>query len=120
MGTWVMSSEYSRRNLIKGIASTPLFPLLMPGAVDPGMRGEGPDTPKICAPITRQNLDEAAIRRVRQIGINYVLTGGPPIPWNEAELRSFVSTLKSGGLTLGNMMIAGFPDTIFGKPGRDK
>lgn len=115
-----MNSDYSRRTLIKGIASTALLPALMPGAVDPGMAWEGRDTPKISAPIARQNLDEAAIRRVRQIGVDYVLTGGPPIPWNEAELRSFVSTLKSGGLTLGNMMIAGFPSTIFGKPGRDE
>jgi mannonate dehydratase len=115
-----MSSECSRRTLIKGIASTTLLPSLMPGAVDPGMPGEGPDTPKISAPIARQNLNEAAIRRVKQIGVNYVLTGGPRIPWDEAELRSFVSTLKSGGLTLGNMMIAGFPNTIFGRPGRDE
>jgi mannonate dehydratase len=115
-----MSSDCSRRTLIKGIASTTLVPSLTPGAVDAGMRGEGPDTPKISAPIARQNLDEAAIRRVRQIGVNYVLTGGPRIPWDEAELRSFVSTLKSGGLTLGNMMIAGFPNTIFGKPGREE
>src|ERR1700693_5093579 len=99
-----MSSEYSRRTLIKGIASTALVPSLMPGPVAPGMRGEGPDTPRISAPIARQNLDEAAIRRVRQIGVNYVLTGGPQIPWDEAELRLFVSTLKSGGRSLGNMM----------------
>ena len=28
--------------------------------------------------------------------------------------------LKSGGLTLGNMMIAGFPNAIYGRPGRDE
>lgn len=115
-----MSYDCSRRALFKGIASTALIPSLMPGAVSPGMRGEGADTPKISAPIARQNLDDAAMRRVRQIGVDNVLTGGPPIPWSEPELRSFVSKLKSGGLMLGNMMIAGFPNTIFGKPGRDQ
>jgi mannonate dehydratase len=115
-----MKSDCSRRTLIKGMVSTTFLPSLSAGAIDSGMRGEGPDTPKICAPIARENLNEAAIRRVKQIGVNYVLTGGPPIPWNEAELRSFVSTLASGGLTLGNMMIAGFPNTIFGRPGRDE
>jgi mannonate dehydratase len=115
-----MSPACSRRSLIKGIVSTTLLPSLMPGAIDSGMRPEGPDTPKICAPIARPSLNEAAMRRVKQIGVNYVLTGGPPIPWNEVELHSFVSTLKSGGLTLGNMMIAGFPNTIFGKPGRNE
>jgi mannonate dehydratase len=28
--------------------------------------------------------------------------------------------LKSGGLTLGNLMIAGFPNTRYGRPGRDE
>ena len=31
-----------------------------------------------------------------------------------------METLKAGGLTLGNLMIAGFPKTIYGKPGRDE
>ncbi|MFL6353728.1 MAG: mannonate dehydratase [Bryobacteraceae bacterium] len=115
-----MSSEYSRRTLIKGLVSTTVLPPLKNGAVESGMHGEGRDAPKICAPIGRESLDEAAIRRVRQIGVDYVLTGGPRIPWNEAELRSFKSKLESGGLTLGNMMIAGFPNTIFGKAGRDE
>jgi mannonate dehydratase len=115
-----MTSDFSRRSLIKGIVSTIVLSPSMRGAADSGMRGEGPDTPKICAPIPRENLDEAAIRRIKQIGVNYVLTGGPPMPWNEAELRSFMSTLQAGGLTLGNMMIAGFPNTLFGRPGRDQ
>jgi Pyruvate/2-oxoacid:ferredoxin oxidoreductase gamma subunit len=29
-------------------------------------------------------------------------------------------SLKAGGLTLGNMMIAGFPNAIYGRPGRDE
>jgi hypothetical protein len=28
--------------------------------------------------------------------------------------------LKTGGLTLGNMMIAGFPSDVYGRPGRDE
>jgi len=31
-----------------------------------------------------------------------------------------MDTLKSGGLTLGNMMIGGFPNAIYGRPGRNK
>lgn len=115
-----MGSDCSRRSLVKGLASTTLLPSLALGAVGSGMPGEGPDTPKLCAPIAWQNLGEAAIRRVRQIGVNYVLTGGPHIPWNEAELRAFMSKLEAGGLKLGNMMIAGFPKTIFGRTGRDE
>jgi len=46
--------------------------------------------------------------------------GGPPIPWEESQIRSIMERLKSGGLTLGNMMIAGFPNAIYGRPGRDE
>ncbi len=81
---------------------------------------EGAGTPKICAPIAIHDITEAAIRRVRQIGVTHVLSGGPKIPWEEDQLRSIVEQLKRGELALGNLMIAGFPKTIYGKPGRDE
>jgi mannonate dehydratase len=88
-----------------------------PGA---GMPQEGAGTPKIGCPINIRNIDDAAIRRVKQIGVHYVLSGGPPMPWKESDLRAIVEKLKSGGLTLGNLMIAGFPNTIYARPGRDE
>ena len=60
------------------------------------------------------------MRRVKQLGVDHVLMGGPPIPWQEAEIRSRMETLKGGGLTLGNMMIGGFPKTLYGRAGRDE
>ena len=36
------------------------------------------------------------------------------------ELQPIVDKLKAGGLTLGNLMIGGFPNTIYGRPGRDE
>jgi len=65
-------------------------------------------------------VDPAAMRRVKQLGVNDVLMGGPPIPWQEADLQRLMDQLKAGGLTLGNMMIDGFPKTLYGKPGRDE
>ena len=65
-------------------------------------------------------IDDAGIRKVRQLGVDHVLSGGPRIPWEEDRLREMMDTLKAGGLTLGNMMIAGFPKTIYGKDGRDE
>jgi mannonate dehydratase len=64
--------------------------------------------------------EDAAIRKIKQLGITYVLTGGPRIPWEEAELRTRIQRLKEAGLTLYNMMIGGHPNTIYGKPGRDE
>ena len=66
------------------------------------------------------NFDDAGIRRITQLGVSYVLTGGPRIPWDEAELRARMEKLKTGGITLYNVMIGGFQNTIYGKPGRDE
>ena len=65
-------------------------------------------------------LNEAGMRRVKQLGVDHVLTGGPRIPWQESEIRSTMDSFKAGGLSLGNLMISGFPNTIYGKTGRDE
>jgi len=46
--------------------------------------------------------------------------GGPPIPWSREQIRSTMESLNAGGLTLGNLMISGFPQTLYGRPGRDE
>ena len=79
---------------------------------------EGPGTPKIC--LGSSVRDDAAIRRVKQLGVDYVLMGGPRIPWDEEELRTRISHLKEAGITLYNMMISGFNDAIYNRPGKDE
>ena len=54
------------------------------------------------------------MRRVKQIGVDHVLTGGPKIPWTEADVRARIERFKAGGLTLCNLMISGFNDVIWG------
>jgi mannonate dehydratase len=150
-----MKSDLSRRNLIKGIASSALLPPLLNGAPagaqaagarpvvpetpeeleaqvpDPtrgvwwlghGMPQEGPDTPKIAAPVGGRSGGDLtlAIRRVTQLGVTHVLGGAGRIPWTVEQLQPMVDQMKAGGVTLGNMMIAGFPNTIYGRPGRDE
>jgi mannonate dehydratase len=83
------------------------------------------DLPKICLEMGNGGLaagavDEAGIRRVRQLGVSHVLMGGPGLPWQEEQLRDLMDKLKAGGLMLGNLMIGGFPKTIYGMPGRDE
>jgi mannonate dehydratase len=82
------------------------------------MPSEGPDTPKICLGYFG-TPDEAGMRRVKQIGVDHVLTGGPPIPWTEADVRARIQAFEAGGLTLFNMMISGFNDVIWGRPGAE-
>ena len=80
---------------------------------------QGAGTPKICVG-AGANFDEAGMRQLKQVGVDYVLMGGPRIPWQEDDLRTLLERFKKGGLTICNMMIAGFNDTIYGRPGRDE
>ena len=136
-----MNSYFSRRNLIKGLAATALAPSLVEGRAQApaggqswwlgnGMPQEGPDTPKIAMGISindapngltvTNGLTDEAMRRVVQIGVYHVLSNGPKIPWTVEQLQPIVDKLKAGGITLGNLMIGGFNNTIYGRPGRDE
>src|ERR1035441_7222762 len=131
----------SRRKLLQmaAVAAAARTPLLPAAAVDSHWpRLEAADTPKlalelsIAGPVATSpgmrpmgnlaagRFDEASMRRVKQLGVNHILSGGLPIPWQEADIRAHMDSLKTAGLTLGNMMIGGFPQTIYGKPGRDE
>jgi len=120
-----MKDGFSRRKMIKAVGATAFLAPLARGVVMPERREEGGITPKICLEVGEGRLsagsqDEAGMRRVKQLGVNDVVMGGPPIPWKEDQVRAIVERLKSNGLTLGNMMIAGFPNAIYGRPGRDE
>lgn len=89
-------------------------------------RAQSSGIPKICLEIGRGGLaagtlDDAGAKRIKQLGVDHVITGYPgPIPWRENQLRELIDRLKGYGLTLGNIMITGFPNTIYGRPGRDE
>ncbi|MGH9663599.1 MAG: hypothetical protein ACRD9L_04140, partial [Bryobacteraceae bacterium] len=127
-----MNADLSRRRMLQAAGATALWPASAPvaGASAEGMGVEGPDTPKLCLGISARVpagrnvpegwMDEEGMRRVKQLGVNHVLMGGPRIPWEEGEIRARMETLRRGGLSLGNMMIDGFPKTIYGRTGRDE
>jgi mannonate dehydratase len=85
----------------------------------PEPRFEGKDTPKIALSIGDGSGVDSP-RRIKQLGVDWVLSGGPPIPWDETRLQEQVDRAKAAGLTLGNLMIQGFPNAIYGRPGRDE
>ncbi len=109
----------SRRDWMRAAGAAAFVPAAASAASRPWPVVEGPETPKLCLGVPA-NLDEAGMRRIKQIGVDYVLMGGPPIPWQEAELRARMERFKAGGLTICNMMISGFPNTLYGRPGRDE
>lgn len=114
-----MTSKFSRRSMIEGAAAVALAPAISKAA--PSREWpivEGPDTPKLC--LDSFSDDAAAMRRLRQIGLTHVVMGGPRIPWQEAELRARMEKFKAAGLTVYNMMIGGFNDAIYARPGRDE
>ena len=125
-------SNISRRSLIKGMGATAVAPTLLPlvGAAQQekkpwwlgdGMPQESAGTPKIaCAIDLSDGVKDDAIRSVVQLGVYHVLSGGPSMPWTVSQLKPIVDKLKASGVTLGNLMIGGFPDTLYGRPGRDE
>ena len=80
---------------------------------------EGPDTPKLCLSSSR-NADIKGMRKIKQLGIDYVLMGGPPIPWKVEDLTETMNKFRENGLTVINMMIGGFNNVILGREGRDE
>jgi len=120
-----MDAALSRRKMIQAVGVTTMLAPFSYGKSVPELASEGSNTPKIsmavgASRLSAGGLDEAGMRRVKQLGVHHVLMGGPRIPWEEREIKSIMDRLKSGGLTLGNMMIAGFSNTIYGRPGRDE
>ncbi len=109
----------TRREIIKAAGASALLAPAMTAAQTKSWPPAETGAPKICLGV-RGDLNEDGMRRVKQIGVDYVLMGGPPIPWTEEVLRERMNRFKAGGLTIINMMISGFPKTIYGKPGRDE
>ena len=107
-GGYAVSGETGNKKIITG----------KPGKMIEWPIADNPDTPRICVGVS-MDADEKVMRKIKQIGIDYVLMGGPKIPWTEEGLRATINRFKENGLTIINMMISGHPNTIYGREGRD-
>ncbi len=89
---------------------------------------EGKDTPKIAVGMgdggggaANPGSDPtAAPRRVKQLGVNYVLGGGPAVPWTEEGLTRIIERWKAVNITVGNLMINLSPDILYGRAGKKR
>ena len=126
-----MGIKPSRRNMLKTAALAALaVPVARVSRLQASHQSPEPrgDLPKICldaatgGPLLGASADAAAAsaRRIRQLGVEHVISNGGPIPWQEARLQEMVVTLKANSLTLANLMIAGFPNAIYNRPGKDQ
>jgi mannonate dehydratase len=121
-----MSAEVSRREFMQaaGVVALPTAETqARPKAGDlNGLAG----VPKLCLEIGASGLAagrlaEAGARRVKQLGVDDVIAPYPGrIPWQEDILRELIDRLTGFGLALGNIMITGFPNAIYGRSGRDE
>ena len=95
----VASSNFSRRKLLQAIGASALTAPFAAGAVLEAAEANFgiasiPGVPRIAIEIPggvqfpSGTIDEHAIRRVTQLGVNDVLTGGPRLPWQENDLRA--------------------------------
>src|SRR5665811_800679 len=120
----MMRSDLTRRMLLQSAGAGALAASAPLPAAAPQPGDDPAALPRICLELSGRlqaaGADEAGMRRVKQLGVDYVAMGGAALPWQESEIRARMERLKAGGLTLGNLMIGGFPNTIYGKPGRDE
>ena len=91
-----MNASFSRRRMIQALGAAAAPAAMSSPAAGDGMRDEGRDTPKLCMNISEAGLTDAGMRRIKQLGVNYVLMTGPPIPWEELAIRSRMERLKAG------------------------
>src|ERR1700733_1113057 len=79
---------------------------------------EGPDTPKLTLNCP-SNATQERMRMHKQFGDNYVLMGGPPLPWTESGLHSIMDRFQAEGLTVINMMLPTLTSSIYRRQDRD-
>lgn len=125
-----MASNVSRRRLMQAAGTMALAPSMMAtGTAAPTAKlwpiVEGPQTPKLCLGMGDggrgpEGQEDAGMKRIKQLAVDYVLGGGGRVPWTEADLRTRIERYKAAGLTLYNLMIGGFTNTVYGRPGRDE
>ena len=117
-----MDVNLSRRRLVQTLGVSALAGAAVPApspSSDNWPLTESATTPKLCLGVGP--LEPIGLRKVKQLGVDYVLRGGPAVlPWRETELRTMRETVKAEGLTLANLMICSFTNTLYGRPGRDE
>jgi mannonate dehydratase len=109
-------------------ALSPLAARFASGAQVPAAPKEGKNTPKIALGMGDGGMRggrnataedrAAAVRRIKQLGVDHVLSGGPgPLPWTTESLNRVMEPWKAGGIQVGNLMINVSTDILYGKQG---
>jgi mannonate dehydratase len=62
----------------------------------------------------------AGPKRIKQLGVNHVLGGGPQVPWTEQSLNNVMERWKAMDITVGNLMINVSSDILYGRAGNKR
>jgi mannonate dehydratase len=121
--------KFTRRTAMQIAGTAALMPSAADSAQVPAAPREGADTPKIAISTGDAGLfgggrgqapaagTSSAPQRVKQLGVNWVLGGGPQAPWTEERLTATMAPWKAEGITVGNLMINLSNDILYGKTG---
>ena len=125
--------KFSRRTALQIAGASALAPaaaLPLEAAQVPPAPKEGANTPKIALGMGDSGISmggrgganppadpSAAPRRIKQLGVNHVLSGGPRVPWTEESLNRQMEPWKAQGLSVDNLMINLSNDILYGKTG---
>ena len=117
--------KITRRTALRSVGGSALAAQLLHGAQVPPAPKEGKGTPKLAVgmadggPLTGDRGQAA--KRVKQLGVDHVLSGGPPVlPWTTASLAAFMEPWKASGVEVANLMINVSPAIIYGKAGNQR
>jgi mannonate dehydratase len=114
------------------LGASAMLPAALAADQAPAPPKEGKDTPKIAVgmgdsgiPSGRGTGDGSADpaagpRRIKQLGVDNVLGGGPPTPWTEQSLKAILDRWKPLGISVGNLMIGLSNDILYGRPGNKR
>jgi mannonate dehydratase len=127
--------KFTRRKAMQAFGATAMMPLAAPEQLSaiqvPAPPKEGEHTPKIAVSMgdggagaagRGPNADRTiAPRRIKQLGVDHVLGGGPgALPWTEQTLSALFEPWKAAGIEVANLMINLSPDILYGKPGNKR
>lgn len=117
--------KFTRRMAIQMAGSSALIPAAaetLSAAQVPQAPKESDKTPKIALGMgdgfAAGATDPAeGPRRIKQLGVNHVLSGGGAAPWTEESLKKSMAPWKAMGIQVSNLMINLSPDILYGKAG---
>src|SRR5579871_6224702 len=112
--------KFSRRTALQIAGASALAPAVaapLEAAQVPPAPKESANTPKIAVGMgdsgipmggrgANANADPTAgPRRIKQLGVSHVLSGGPRAPWTEESLNRQMEPWKAQGISVDNLMI---------------